>query len=105
NNLSPDLEIFDAANPEMTAGDRPLTTVPAQALYLLNSSFIQKQAATLAQHAYAQADAVTWLHQTILGREPDEAAAKRAQAFLDQGGTDREKALADLAHVLLASTE
>ena len=25
------------ANPEMTSGDRPLTTVPTQALYLLNS--------------------------------------------------------------------
>ncbi|WP_146849038.1 DUF1553 domain-containing protein [Brevifollis gellanilyticus] len=105
NNLAPDLEIFDAANPEMTAGDRPLTTVPTQALYLLNSSFIQKQAATLAQQAYAQADAVTWLHQAILGHAPEDAAAKRAQAFIDQSGTDREKALADLAHVLLASTE
>jgi len=105
NNLAPDLEIFDAANPEMTAGDRPLTTVPTQALYLLNSSFIQKQAATLAQQAYAQADAVTWLHQTILGRAPGDAAAERAQAFIDQSGSDREKALADLAHVLLASTE
>ncbi|MEN3943712.1 DUF1553 domain-containing protein [Prosthecobacter sp. SYSU 5D2] len=105
NNLAPDLEIFDAANPEMTSGDRPLTTVPTQALYLLNSSFIQKQAATLAQHAYAQADAVMWLHQTILGRAPSDAAAKRAQAFIDQSGTDREQALADLAHVLLASTE
>ncbi|MES2596426.1 MAG: DUF1553 domain-containing protein [Verrucomicrobiota bacterium] len=105
NNLAPDLEIFDAANPEMTAGDRPLTTVPTQALYLLNSSFIQKQAATLAQQAYAQADAVTWLHQTILGRTPADAAAKRANDFIDQSGSDREKALADLAHVLLASTE
>ncbi|MGV3659162.1 MAG: DUF1553 domain-containing protein [Prosthecobacter sp.] len=105
NNLAADMEIFDAANPEVTAGDRPLTTVPTQALYLLNSAFLQKQAATLAQQAYAQADAVTWLHQTILGRAPGAAAAQRAQAFIDHGGTDREKALADLAHVLLASTE
>jgi hypothetical protein len=105
NNLAPELEIFDAANPEMTAGDRPLTTVPTQALYLLNSSFIQKQATTLAQQAYAQPDAVTWLHHTILGRAPGEAAAMRAQAFIDQSSTDREKALSDLAHVLLASTE
>ena len=35
NNLAPELEIFDVANPEMVSGDRPLTTVPTQALYLL----------------------------------------------------------------------
>lgn len=105
NNLAPDLEIFDAANPEMTSGDRPLTTVPTQALYLLNSSFFQKSAATLAQQAYAQADPVTWLHQTILGHAPSAAASERANDFVNTGNTDREKALADLAHVLLTSTE
>jgi cytochrome c553 len=105
NNLAPDLEIFDAANPEMTAGDRPLTTVPTQALYLLNSPFLQKQGATLAQQAYAQADPVTWLHEAILGRGPSATAAKRANDFINTANDDREKALADLAHVLLASTE
>lgn len=105
NNLAPDMEIFDAANPEMTAGDRPLTTVPTQALYLLNSPFLQKRAANLAQQAYAMTEPVVWLHQAILGRSPHDAAAKRANAFIEQSGGDREKALADLAHVLLASTE
>jgi hypothetical protein len=105
NNLAPELEIFDVANPEMTSGDRPLTTVPTQALYLLNSAFLQKQAATLAQQASAQPDPVAWLHQFILGRAPNTAAAKRANDFIDQAGGERGKALADLAHVLLASTE
>ncbi len=105
NNLAPELEIFDVANPEMVSGDRPLTTVPTQALYLLNSPFLQKQGATLAQQAYAQADPVTWLHETILGRAPSATAAKRANDFINTANDDREKALADLAHVLLASTE
>jgi hypothetical protein len=105
NNLAPELEIFDVANPEMVSGDRPLTTVPTQALYLLNSPFLQKQGATLAQQAYAQADPVTWLHETILGRAPTATAAKRANDFINTANDDREKALADLAHVLLASTE
>jgi hypothetical protein len=105
NNLAPELEIFDVANPEMVSGDRPLTTVPTQALYLLNSTFLQKQGATLAQQAYAQADPVTWLHEAILGRAPSAAAAKRANEFINSANDDREKALADLAHVLLASTE
>lgn len=105
NNLAPELEIFDVANPEMVSGDRPLTTVPTQALYLLNSPFLQKQGATLAQQAYAQADPVTWLHEAILGRAPSATAAKRANDFINSASDDREKALADLAHVLLASTE
>jgi hypothetical protein len=105
NNLLPDLEIFDAANPEMTSGDRPLTTVPTQALYLLNSPFLQKRAASVAQQAYAMPEPVVWLHQSILGHAPSDAAAKRANDFIDQSSPDREKALADLAHVLLASTE
>jgi len=105
NNLAPELEIFDAANPEMVSGDRPLTTVPTQALYLLNSEFIQKQAATLAQQAYAKAEPVVWLHEVILGHAPNAANAKRASDFVNTASGDREKALADLAHVLLASTE
>jgi hypothetical protein len=105
NNLAPELEIFDVANPEMVSGDRPLTTVPTQALYLLNSPFLPKQGARLAQQAYAQADPVTWLHETILGRKPSATAAKRANDFINTANDDREKALADLAHVLLASTE
>lgn len=105
NNLAPDMEIFDVANPEMTSGERPLTTVPTQALYLLNSSFLQKQAATLAQQAYAQADPVTWLYEATIGRKPSATAAKRANDFINTARGDREKALADLAHVLLASTE
>ncbi len=105
NNLAPELEIFDVANPEMVSGDRPLTTVPTQALYLLNSPFLPKQGARLAQQAYAQADPVTWLHKAILGRAPSATAAKRANDFINTTNDDREKALADLAHVLLASTE
>ena len=105
NNLAPDLEIFDAANPEMTSGERPLTTVPTQALYLLNSSFLQQRAASLAQRAYAMPEPVKWLHETILGRAPDAAAEKRASDFINTANNDREKALADLAHVLLAATE
>lgn len=105
NNLAPELEIFDAANPEMTTGERPLTTVPTQALFLLNSPFVQARASKLAQQAYAMAEPVNWLHQHILGRAPSAAEANRVNAFLDHSSPDRETALADLAHILLASTD
>jgi hypothetical protein len=104
NNVLADLEIFDVANPEMVAGDRPLTTVPTQALYLLNSGFIQRQARDLGMQSYAKPDPVDWLYQTLLGRAPGPAERKRADVFVESSA-DREQALSDLAHVLLASTE
>lgn len=104
NNLLPDLEIFDAANPEMVAGERPLTTVPTQALYLLNSSFMRRQAAELAARAYALPEPVAWLYRSVLGRAPSMPELRRAEAFLETN-PDRAQALSDLAHILFASTE
>ncbi len=104
NNMLPDLEIFDVANPEMVSGDRPLTTVPTQALYLLNSDFMKERARHIGERGYAQPDPVEWLYLTILGRAPKPHEAERATGFIE-GGSDRADALNDLAHILLASTE
>lgn len=107
NNLAADLEVFDAANPEVTVGERTPTTVPTQALYLLNSEVLQAQARELGAGAYLfdDPDAVTHLYRRLLGRPPHPAERERAVTFVRDGGADREQALADLAHVLLASTE
>ncbi len=43
------LEQFDVANPNLVTGDRDVTNVPLQALYLMNGPFVQEQAAALAQ--------------------------------------------------------
>ena len=104
NNQLAEMEIFDAANPEMVAGDRPLTTVPTQALYLLNSEFIQKQAAELGARAYAMPEPVDWLYQTILGRTPSKPERRRALDYVESL-SDPETGMEDLAHILLASTE
>ncbi|WP_050025796.1 DUF1549 domain-containing protein [Verrucomicrobium sp. BvORR034] len=107
NNLAADLEVFDAANPEVTVGERTPTTVPTQALYLLNSEVLQAQARELGAGAYLfdDPDAVNRLYRSVLGRLPHPAERERAVTFVRDGGADREQALADLAHVLLASTE
>ncbi len=104
NNQLAEMEIFDAANPEMVAGERPLTTVPTQALYLLNSDFMQSQARELGMSAYARAGPVEWLYLTILGRAPGADEKLRAEKFIE-AGDDREETVSDLAHALLASTE
>jgi hypothetical protein len=104
NNQLPEMEIFDAANPEMVAGDRPLTTVPTQALFLLNSPFLQQRAAAIGARAYAQPAPVAWLHRALLARPPTAAETRRAQAFLETSGPDQNAALQDYAHALLASS-
>ncbi|MCB1225443.1 MAG: DUF1549 domain-containing protein [Verrucomicrobiales bacterium] len=104
NNMAPELELFDAANPDMVTGARTTTTVPTQALYLWNAAFLREQSAELARLAYATPDPMAWLYETVLGRAPTPAEAARAQAMLRALGGD-EGALADLAHVLTISTE
>ena len=42
------LELFDAAEPSLVTGRRDTTNVPLQALYLLNSQFVQQRARSMA---------------------------------------------------------
>lgn len=105
NNLIAEFEVFDAPNPDLVTGERAVTTVPTQALYLLNSRFLQGQSAEIAKLAYAQAEPVTFLYELTLGRQPAPFELRRADAFLADSGENRETALGDLAHILLASTE
>jgi len=65
---------FDFASPDTTAPKRFETTVPQQALYMMNSPFITAQADRLAASAPASPDqtaTIRQLYQTILSRDPD----------------------------------
>jgi len=44
------LALFDFADPSLTAGKREITTVPSQALYLMNSSFVIESSERMAGH-------------------------------------------------------
>jgi len=115
NNLVPEMALFDAANPDLVSGGRSRTTVPTQALYLLNSEFLRESAARLGKEAMQAAalpgDEVTWLYQTLLGRSPDPVESRRALGLMADlsGGSEQESdleaACGHLAHALLASAE
>ena len=49
NSMPEMMRIFDAAEPSLIVGKRNQTTVPTQALYLMNSHFINTQAASMAR--------------------------------------------------------
>lgn len=60
-------------NQSLVSGKRENTTVPAQALYLLNASFVRQQAYAVAQRAMEERDAarrVAVVYRRILGRAP-----------------------------------
>ncbi len=110
---------FDFANPDQSAERRPLTTVPQQALFAMNSPFMLQQARSLAERPQvagklAAGDRVESLYQLVFARRPDEAETELALRFIDAAqaefshGSPRTGTLdvwAQYAQVLLASNE
>ncbi|MBI2689781.1 MAG: PSD1 domain-containing protein [Acidobacteria bacterium] len=84
------LEAFDPAAQSLVTGQRDSTTVPAQALFLLNSGFIRKHSLALAGAlpAGATATRIRRAYRLILGREPSPAEITRAAQFIDGYSTD-----------------
>src|SRR6185503_5825504 len=103
----PDLySAFDFPSPEFHAPSRQETLLPQQALFLMNSPFVQAQASALAKRPDVSAESdpqrrVTRLYAIAYGRTPTSDEASRAVAFAvrSPGGWER------LAHVLLLSGE
>jgi len=81
------LRIFDFANPDMTAPGRVLTTVPLQALYLMNNGFVVEQARNIAARpellsGAQDAEKVTFIYQLFFQRAPSAAELKLAVDYL-----------------------
>ena len=118
NRRHPFLAMFDAADPNMSVGQRMPTTTPTQALYLMNSPFVQQQSEIFARRllgtACDQAARVRLAFEMAQGRVPSASETGDALAFLANyqqkltGLTTppdkaAELAWAGLAHVLLTS--
>ena len=101
---------FDFANPDISTGQRFETSVPQQALFLLNSDFLKSLAEALARSGPIQSvpagpDRVKALFRQVLLREPraDEAAA--ALDLLARVSGEPEKPWISLSQVLLLTNE
>jgi hypothetical protein len=88
NDLPPLFEVFDFADPDVCTGKRNATIVPTQALYLMNSTFVQDQArhaaARLLREADSDKDRVRMVFCLALGRSPAPAEYEAVLAFLRQ---------------------
>ena len=86
------LRAFDFASPDQSAARRSETTVPQQALFLMNSPFMLELAHAVATRAEIAADDVSqrldWLYQTLFQRDPIRAERDIAERFLAAAETD-----------------
>jgi hypothetical protein len=105
----PWLETFDAPDGVTSCGRRVPTTVPTQALNLLNDPFVRQQARHFAARVTADAspgssaEKVRRAYQLAFGRTPKSSELDRALTFLNQA--DPGAALVDFCHALFTSNE
>jgi hypothetical protein len=87
-NSMPDMfATFDFANPDMTTGERVLTTVPQQALFLMNSPFVVEQVKNLiARPDFPKdgidEDKIRFIYRTSFQRQPTSQELVLARNFL-----------------------
>ena len=81
------LELFDFASASFVSGSRETTNVPTQALYLMNSPFVQERAAALAKRVRDEAGddqraAIQYVFRLCFGRKPTVDEEASALEFL-----------------------
>ncbi len=94
------LALFDFPNPNNTSEQRVVTNVPLQRLYMMNSSFVEDQAAGLAKRLSGSEDQrVKQAYRTVYGREPSAEELQLGLAFVKKSNWN------EYARVLLNSNE
>lgn len=107
-NAVPDaLTVFDFAEPSAVNGSREVTTVPSQALFILNNEFVATQARRLADRLrpLPEAQRVAAAFKLAFARLPSAAEARAAQRFFADFPRLENDALTSFCRALLGSAE
>jgi hypothetical protein len=104
------LDAFDPVEQSLVTGKRESTTVPTQALYLLNSAFVRKQSLALSERLLVgkRTDAARIREAYLLtfGRVPTKVEVTRAKDFLALFESDyRQTKPAQLAVIMVAAVK
>ncbi len=77
------LELFDSPDGSTVTGQREVTTMPLQALYLMNSDFVREQAESFADRVMGQppSERLDFAHLAAFGRPATEAERASAREF------------------------
>lgn len=115
--LIPFMTVFDAPEPTQSIGERIGTTVPTQALTMMNSPFVRQQAEKLAARIKPApdkplAESIDKAYQIAFSRSPSDTERQRMLAFVESQKTmlagtpqDVEKALTEFCQVMLCLNE
>ncbi|HWY86700.1 MAG TPA: PSD1 and planctomycete cytochrome C domain-containing protein [Gemmataceae bacterium] len=81
------LKVFDVADPSLIVGQRDVTTVAPQALFMMNDPFVMVQATTMAQRLLATPDLsqdgrIDLAYRLALGRSPNEHERAAVKSYL-----------------------
>ncbi|HIG82362.1 MAG TPA: DUF1553 domain-containing protein [Verrucomicrobiales bacterium] len=103
------LAVFDFADPNLVVGSRTTSSVPTQALFLMNSPFVRAQAAAAAQRLLAEkhlndAVRIRQAYRRTLGRNPTAREREIILTFL-ANEKDPTKAWPQILHGLYASLD
>ncbi len=105
------MRLFDTAEPSLIVGKRNETTVPTQALYLMNNPFVIGQAFNMAKRVMdtteGRPDGIRLAYELAFAREATDDEVSRAHEFLNTaaGEKDRPGQWTVLCQALLASAE
>ena len=83
-NLPATLRTFDFASPDLMNPQRIVTSVPQQALYMMNSPFVMERASVLGSTSEPESDPsrMVRLFAQVLGRDPSPSELTDALAFI-----------------------
>ncbi len=120
--LLPVMTMFDAPEPTQSIGERSVTTVPTQALAMMNSPFVRRQAEKLFErirpasgpvNRASLSESVKLAYQIAFGRSPTDLEQTSMARFIEEqsgatagdAGQSVDQALIEFCHVLLCLNE
>jgi len=88
NHLFDSFTLFDYTDASMPNGDRNTSTVASQALYMMNSDFLEQGAKSLSELVLAEdlqddAARIEWLYEAVVGKLATEQEVARCLQYLD----------------------
>lgn len=106
------LTAFDFAEPSQVIGERDVTTVSTQALFLMNNEFVLEQSdaaakRTLTMNTPSERERIEFAFEQTLGRQPSSLEVEQTEKFLKSfsENSDRRQAWSALYQSLFAGAE
>jgi len=102
---------FDFPDPNLSTGKRATSTLPTQALYLMNSDFVRSSAATTAawvmKSATSDEERLNALYESALGRRPSPEERYAAMTYLKDAAVDltSDRAWTNLVQTVFSSVD